>query len=275
MQSDGSLTFSQEITKIRNALCDEESLQTGLIFLKNVFKWNDYNDQQIHRVLNHCPPISANWTTNPTQSLSCLLSGLFSTESAVLARQICGLAPREIIQSPLACQKQPRTKNTRCLQDPLWVWQGLRWADGSFRGHQVKGASMAHKTRTSRQVGHSWTFSSTMLLPSSPHKPDTWTALLGRLWYWTPPIQYEQRGQFLSQQNMEVAYLLPKNFWDMALGPLDYAVLTLWIALAQKWLKPSTQRLLIPHPLVVLSFNIPPKYNHTILRQIPAEISAT
>jgi hypothetical protein len=34
---------------------------------------------------------------------------------------------------------------------------GLHCADGSFRGRQVKGASMAILTRTSGQVGSSWT----------------------------------------------------------------------------------------------------------------------
>jgi hypothetical protein len=36
------------------ALCDEDSLQTELVFLKDVFKQNNYNDQQIQRALK--PP---------------------------------------------------------------------------------------------------------------------------------------------------------------------------------------------------------------------------
>jgi hypothetical protein len=28
--------------------------------------------------------------------------------------------------------------DTRCLQDPLWVRQGLHWADGPFSRHQIK-----------------------------------------------------------------------------------------------------------------------------------------
>jgi hypothetical protein len=35
------------------ALCDEGSLQAELVFLRDVFKQNGYNDQQIHRALNH------------------------------------------------------------------------------------------------------------------------------------------------------------------------------------------------------------------------------
>jgi hypothetical protein len=37
------------------ALCDEDSLQAELVFLKLVFKQNAYNDRQIHRALNRRP----------------------------------------------------------------------------------------------------------------------------------------------------------------------------------------------------------------------------
>jgi hypothetical protein len=70
---------------------------------------------------------------------------------------MCGLALHEIIHSPPFCQWQPRTLDTRRLQDPLWVWHGLHWADGLVCGHQVKGASMAHPTKTSREACLSWT----------------------------------------------------------------------------------------------------------------------
>jgi hypothetical protein len=36
------------------------------------------------------------------------------------------------------------------------VRQGQHWEDGPFCGHQVKGASAAHKTRTCGQFGRSW-----------------------------------------------------------------------------------------------------------------------
>jgi hypothetical protein len=35
------------------ALCDEDSLQAKLVFLRDVFKQNGYNDRQIHRALYH------------------------------------------------------------------------------------------------------------------------------------------------------------------------------------------------------------------------------
>jgi hypothetical protein len=37
------------------ALCDEDSLQAELVFLKDVFKENGYNDRQFHRALNRRP----------------------------------------------------------------------------------------------------------------------------------------------------------------------------------------------------------------------------
>jgi hypothetical protein len=35
------------------SLCDEDSLQAELVFLRDVFKQNGYNDGQIHRALNY------------------------------------------------------------------------------------------------------------------------------------------------------------------------------------------------------------------------------
>jgi hypothetical protein len=37
------------------ALCDEDSLQAKLVFLRDSFKQNGYNDWQTHRALNLCP----------------------------------------------------------------------------------------------------------------------------------------------------------------------------------------------------------------------------
>jgi hypothetical protein len=92
-----------------------------------------------------------NWTTSPTHSPSsfcrnCIQS--FKQSVGPTQHQIYGLAPKEIIQSPPSSKGPPQTKDTRGVQDPLWVWQSLHWADGQFHGHQVKGASTAHKTRT-------------------------------------------------------------------------------------------------------------------------------
>jgi hypothetical protein len=35
-------------------LCDEDSLQAKLVFLRDVFKQNGCNDRQIHRAFNCC-----------------------------------------------------------------------------------------------------------------------------------------------------------------------------------------------------------------------------
>jgi hypothetical protein len=40
------------------ALCDQDSLQAELVFLRDVFWQNGYNDGQIHIVLNRRPNIS-------------------------------------------------------------------------------------------------------------------------------------------------------------------------------------------------------------------------
>jgi hypothetical protein len=96
----------------------------------------------------------------PTQLASFLLLGLYSTESAECRANTTSnlwACPIRYYPVPLSCQRQPRTKDTRCLQDPLWVWQGLHWAYRLFHGHQVKGASTAYPTGTSRHIGHSWT----------------------------------------------------------------------------------------------------------------------
>jgi hypothetical protein len=37
------------------ALCDDDSQQAELVFLRDVSKQNGYNDQQIQRALNCCP----------------------------------------------------------------------------------------------------------------------------------------------------------------------------------------------------------------------------
>jgi hypothetical protein len=53
-----------------------------------------------------------------------------------------------------------------------------------------------------------------------------------------------KRAAFVSK-TMKASYLLPKNFWDMILGPLGYVVPKLSIAFAPRLLKLSPLRLLI------------------------------
>jgi hypothetical protein len=58
------------------APCDPDRLQAELLFLRDVFRQNDYNDRQIHRVLSRLPNISQP-DDNPD-----LVTFLYSTESA-------------------------------------------------------------------------------------------------------------------------------------------------------------------------------------------------
>jgi hypothetical protein len=53
-QSNKQAVLSTLIHKARS-LCDEDSLQAELLFLKDVYKDNGYNDRQIHRALNRRP----------------------------------------------------------------------------------------------------------------------------------------------------------------------------------------------------------------------------
>jgi hypothetical protein len=59
------------------ALCDEDSVQAELEFLRDAFKQNGYNDSQIHRALNRHPHLPQ--PDNQAQSPSCPLSELYST----------------------------------------------------------------------------------------------------------------------------------------------------------------------------------------------------
>jgi hypothetical protein len=68
------------------ALCDEDSLQAELLFLKDVFKENVYNDRQIHRALNRRPHLPQ--PDNELHSVAFLpFDGtIFNRISRVLAR---------------------------------------------------------------------------------------------------------------------------------------------------------------------------------------------
>jgi hypothetical protein len=89
--------------------------------------------------------ISVNRIISQTQSPSCPVLGLYSTTSAECRQhRVSGPASQENIYFPQAGQSQLRTKDSSCIQNPLWVWLVLHWADRPFRGHQVKGASTAH-----------------------------------------------------------------------------------------------------------------------------------
>jgi hypothetical protein len=67
------------------ALCDEDSLQAELVFLRDVFRQNGYNDRQIHRAPNRRTHLAQPDERNPVTFLPCI-GTIFNRMSRVLAR---------------------------------------------------------------------------------------------------------------------------------------------------------------------------------------------
>jgi hypothetical protein len=103
------------------ALCDDDSLQAELVFQRNVFKQNGCNGQRMYRALN-CHP-NFGQLDNKSSSVTFLpfVRPIFNQINSVgpTQHQVYGLAPYEIMNFPLSCQRQTRTKDTGCLQEPL------------------------------------------------------------------------------------------------------------------------------------------------------------
>jgi hypothetical protein len=79
-------------------------------------------------------------------------------------------------------------------------------------------ASTAHPTRTSGQVGRSWTEYRPWTPLSVPQffHPRNGNQIYGkRTLRLTPPVQYQQRWRLLSEYIREASYRLPKNFLDV------------------------------------------------------------
>jgi hypothetical protein len=172
------------------------------MFLRDTFKLDGYNDRKIHGALNcHLHLDQPNKKPNSVSFLP-FVGNIFNRISRVLA-DTSNL--HEIIQSHPICPRPPRTKDTRCLHEPLWVRQVLHWAHGPVRGRQFKGASIAHSPRTSGQVGRSWT----QYRPGTPHSiPQCFHPRHQILIYephfkeateTTPLLQYQQRRCVVTQ----------------------------------------------------------------------------
>jgi hypothetical protein len=73
--SNNQAVLSTLIRRAR-ALCDEDSLQAELVFLRDSFKQNGYNDKQIHRALNHHLYLDQPYY-KPNSGASCILLGLY------------------------------------------------------------------------------------------------------------------------------------------------------------------------------------------------------
>jgi hypothetical protein len=142
---------------------------------------------------------------------------VFNRISRVLARQ-------NIKSVGLFGQGPPRTKDTRGLQDPLWVRQSLHWANRPFRRYQIKGASMSHKTRTPGQAGRGWT----QYRPGTPHSIPQFfhprhenqiygPHCQGDHWDWTHPYNINREGGFCLSKSWK-PLISSLKFWDMIQG---------------------------------------------------------
>jgi hypothetical protein len=67
------------------SLCDEDSLQAELVFLRDVFKQNGYNDRQIHRALNRRPHLPQPDNKPNAASFLSFVRTIFNHISRVLA----------------------------------------------------------------------------------------------------------------------------------------------------------------------------------------------
>jgi hypothetical protein len=106
------------------ALCDEDSLQAELMFLRVIFKHNGYNNQQIHTLLN-CP-LQLDQPDNKPNSVAFLsfVGTIFNRISRVLTQHKIKsvVLPHMKLSSLLRSVKDNLglwTTDTRCLQDPF------------------------------------------------------------------------------------------------------------------------------------------------------------
>jgi hypothetical protein len=76
--------LSTLVTRAR-AVCCGDSLHVELVFLRDV-RQNGYNDQQIHRVLNHCPNISQPDNNPDSVTFLSYVQPIFNQISRVLSR---------------------------------------------------------------------------------------------------------------------------------------------------------------------------------------------
>jgi hypothetical protein len=109
------------------ALCDEDSLQHELVFLRDVFKLNGYNDRQIRRALNRSPHLYQ--PDNQPNSVAFLpfVGTTFSHIIRVLARhniKSVGL-PHMKLSSLLCPVKDHLGLRTSSVYTILWARQGL------------------------------------------------------------------------------------------------------------------------------------------------------
>jgi hypothetical protein len=126
------------------ALCDEDSLQAELVFLKDFFTENDYNDRQIHRALNRRPLLPQ--PDNEPHSVAFLpfFGTVFNRISRVLGRhsiKSVGL-PHMKLSSLLRPVKDnlglrtPRVYRIPCECGRVYIGQTSRSVDIRIKEHQ-------------------------------------------------------------------------------------------------------------------------------------------
>jgi hypothetical protein len=126
------------------ALCDQDSLQEELLFLRDVFRRNGYNEWQIHRVLNRHLNISQPDDNPDSVSFLPHIGTIFSRISRVLSRHniksVC-LPPKKIsgFLRPVKDNLGLRTLGVyriSCVSGKVYIGQTGRSLDTSLKEHQ-------------------------------------------------------------------------------------------------------------------------------------------
>jgi hypothetical protein len=134
--SNKQAVLSTPIHKAR-ALCEEDSLQGELLFLRDVCNQNAYNDWQIHRALNrrlHLPQ-----PDNEPYSVAFLpfVGTVFNRISRVLARH--NIKSVGLPHMKLSSQRQPRTPGVYripCECSRVYIGQTGRFVDIRLKEHR-------------------------------------------------------------------------------------------------------------------------------------------
>jgi hypothetical protein len=123
------------------ALCDEYSLQAELVFLRDVFKQNGYNDRQIHRALNRCPHLDQPDTKSNSVAFLSFARCTLNRISRVLVRHnIKSVDLPHMKLSSLLCPakdnlglRTPGVYRIRCECDGVYIGQTGRPADTGLK----------------------------------------------------------------------------------------------------------------------------------------------
>jgi hypothetical protein len=81
-----SHTVMPHLVHRARALCGEDSLQTVLVFLRDLFKQNGYNDRQIHGTLNRRPHLVQPGNEDNSFAFLPFVGTIFNRISRVLTR---------------------------------------------------------------------------------------------------------------------------------------------------------------------------------------------